>query len=179
MDNLHIIENENNLVKERYTIDPITGLKEGKYESWYLNGNKNIKCWYKQGLLHDKYKSWYYDGQPITVCNYLNGELYGKDECWGPDGSKLSESFCVGSKLKCIMYIKGFKQSEYNYINGKMNGVCKHWHKNGKLQSLCNYNDDILNGIYQRWDINGVKVEESFYKNGTRIDIPNTNKKFE
>ena len=65
-------------------------------------------------------------------------------------------------------YDNGSLFSEYNYINGRLNGFFKEYYENGQLLSEGNYKDDELEGILKYYYENGQLEREENYKNGNR-----------
>ena len=45
--------------------------------------------------------------------------------------------------------------SEFNYKDGKEDGLCKEWFKNGQLMTEVSYKDGEINGVLKRWLENG------------------------
>ena len=60
------------------------------------------------------------------------------------------------------------KTIESNYKDGKKNGVCTSWHRNGVVQSIENYKDGIVHGSSTQWNVLGIKLFEGNYSNGTQ-----------
>ncbi|MEG9320917.1 toxin-antitoxin system YwqK family antitoxin [Fusobacterium varium] len=61
-------------------------------------------------------------------------------------------------------YDNGSLFSEYNYINGRLNGFFKEYYENGQLLSEGNYKDDELEGILRYYYENGQLLSEGNYK---------------
>ena len=57
--------------------------------------------------------------------------------------AKISKEFSEDGTLKF----------EYNYQNGKKNGITKEYYKNGKIKVKWNFKDDILNGISTKYHL--------------------------
>ena len=58
------------------------------------------------------------------------------------------------------------KMSEISYKDGKIDGLCIQWYKNGKKELEENYKDGKLDGIGIRWYENGQIMQEINYKDG-------------
>ena len=63
-------------------------------------------------------------------------------------------------------YKSGEKSGEWNYKDGKQNGLVTQWYKSGKKSGEWNYKDGELDGLTTNWDEDGQKKVESTYKNG-------------
>ncbi len=76
---------------------------------------------------------------------------------------------------KCTDWLdKTRKQSEREYVNGKVNGTEILWYDNGKIFSQAQYKDGKYNGVLTQYYENGNKqFEHSYiadYMNGTAIE---------
>jgi antitoxin component YwqK of YwqJK toxin-antitoxin module len=65
----------------------------GLYESWYFNGQIEMRCSYQNGFIHGLYESWYPGGQIEMRCSYRNGLLHGLYESWRSGGSIRSRCY--------------------------------------------------------------------------------------
>ena len=63
-------------------------------------------------------------------------------------------------------YENGEKEFEGNYKNGKEYGIFTVWYENGEKKSERNWKDGKLDGIWTGWFNNGEKKFEYNYKNG-------------
>ncbi len=144
INNVNVIEDEVNI---------IDGKKEGNAKIYY-NNNKdiNVICNYVNNKLEGSYKKFYnfskednniYKLERVLVfeCNFINGQIEG-----------LCKDY----------YNDGTKKSEYNYINGKLEGpqiVYNNFNNNfnyNKLNNIvpsyvrCNYINGEKEGMYVR-----------------------------
>ena len=51
-------------------------------------------------------------------------------------------------------------KSEYNLLNGKLNGPVKYYHENGNLKKIVNFTNDEMNGKVVEYNENGIKDSE-------------------
>lgn len=58
----------------------------------------------------------------------------------------------------------GVLKSELRYKDGKLDGVCRWYYRNGKPEMEVTYSMDKLNGEATRWYENGNLEEKSYYK---------------
>ncbi len=58
------------------------------------------------------------------------------------------------------------KMTEYNYVNGKREGLYQSWYRDGQKMCECNYVNGIMEGLYQKWYENGQKMCECNFVNG-------------
>jgi hypothetical protein len=52
----------------------IKGKKNGKWESWWDNGEKKVECNFKDGKLHGVYREWHLNGKFYFESEYFNGK---------------------------------------------------------------------------------------------------------
>ena len=60
----------------------------------------------------------------------------------------------------------GNLESQFDVVNGKINGILKAYHQNGKLERESNMKDGIQDGLTKVFDSNGNLVAEGIYKDG-------------
>jgi antitoxin component YwqK of YwqJK toxin-antitoxin module len=125
-------------IKEIRQPDPIITVlhSNGKFkEIYYLKNDQ------KNGL----YESFYESGNPKIKCYYVDGILH-------------REHIEYYDKLDCI-------HKYLQYDNGKLHGVIKSYHPNGKPFVEQMYENNKKNGYYKDHDKNGILRTETFFKN--------------
>jgi len=60
----------------------------------------------------------------------------------------------------------GQKMGEGNYKDGKKDGLCTRWYKNGQKWTEATYKDGKVDGLYSEWYINGQKRMRETFKDG-------------
>ena len=124
------------------------GIKDGLYEKWYGNGQKEKECNYKDGKIEGISHVWYSsmclaeNGQKWSETNYKEGKKDGLCQSWHKNGQKMCE--CT-------------------YKDGELDGLWQSWYKNGQMYIKCYYKDGKLEGIYQKWNKNGEKIKLVIY----------------
>ena len=73
--------NKLKIIKE-LSFEEFSKLCSGVRETWYDNGQIQLRCNYKDGELNGLCESWYENGQPFESRNYKNGEREGICESW-------------------------------------------------------------------------------------------------
>ena len=53
-----------------------------------------------------------------------------------------------------------------NYIHGIQNGICIHWHENGRKKIDCFFKNGEINGKFTEWDSSGEIIQEYKYNRG-------------
>lgn len=76
---------KNGHLQESYTVDE-NGKKNGIYESFHPNGERNRLCCYVDDKLSGDLKEWHPNGQIALSCSYEQGELDGIYEAWDTTG---------------------------------------------------------------------------------------------
>ncbi len=85
--------------------------KIGEFTYWYENGEKYIRCNYKDGELNDRYCEWYENGVLKTEKSYQDGKLDGFVKVWTNEGIIKRN----------VHYKKGYKHGQFitYYSNGQ------------------------------------------------------------
>ncbi len=154
------------------------GKVDGKFLSWYRNGNKKEIFFYKNGLLHGKQTIW---GR--SIINYKNGLLDGKSTVWPPNGHRI-ESFYKNNILQKEIKYNGRKTKEISriryYKRGKLKKEVSYSGKN--IIEFKNYRNKKLHGKYL-YDSRKIKKSQysedeydgekkfikGYYKNGKKV----------
>lgn len=150
---------------ELYGLDTI---KNGLYERWHDNGQKEYDCMYVNGKRHGLYQSWHTNGQKRSEYIYVNGLYHGLCKTWYTNGQKYMEwMYTRGQRdgLQLMWFMTGQKLEESNYVNGKLNGLHQRWYPNGQMSIESRYVNDILNGLERSWYSDGQKKMECSYTN--------------
>jgi antitoxin component YwqK of YwqJK toxin-antitoxin module len=113
----------------------------GLYKEWYDNGQLEIECAYKNGILNGTYQLWYGNGQLEMECTYKDGKKDG---------------------LRRKLYENGQLKVECTYKDGKYDGLYKEWFPNGQLKVECTFKD----GLCKKWDTDDQLIQECTYKSG-------------
>jgi len=78
-------------------------------------------------------------------------------------------SIFTGRKKYINHWTEGGKQAEWHLKDGKRDGPCKWWHRNGEMWKKCTYRLELLNGRYTTWYRTRVKKESFKYDKGKLI----------
>ncbi|MDD2623076.1 MAG: hypothetical protein WC142_04950 [Bacteroidales bacterium] len=65
--------------------------RNGKWTSWFENGNKNSQGTYVDGKEHGKYTVWYPNGQIHYIGKYHHGQKSGKWKFYNEEGKLTKE----------------------------------------------------------------------------------------
>jgi antitoxin component YwqK of YwqJK toxin-antitoxin module len=115
------------------------------------------------------------EGKEVPSLQDRNGIKYevnsevgytGKYVKWHENGQKRFEWNYVDGKLEGLStywYENGQKRFEGNYVDGKEEGLVTGWDENGQKIREGNYVDGKLDGLSTVWDENGQKVYEGNY----------------
>jgi len=87
----------NDLIKsESYYKD---GKLNGKWTSWFENGQKQLEVNYKDGKLNGKWSSWFESGQIKSERNYKDSKRDGKSTSWNKNSQIKSEKIYKDDEL--------------------------------------------------------------------------------
>lgn len=97
-------------------------------------------------------------------------------EYYDNGNNKIEYNYSNGKKngVQKKWYSNGQLLIKYNYDNGKLDGLQKKWYENGQLQSESNYYRDVLNGVSKYWYSNGQLKFVKVYENGILIETLET-----
>ncbi len=108
----------------------------------------------------------------------LNGQYHGIQREWYWS-EMLSEDVKTDRLLEELVYVNGKMEgmqrtwhrngqleSEKVFKDGNYHGLHRDWHVNGQLKSECNYENGLYHGLYRAWRAGGELCEEGSYVNG-------------
>lgn len=139
-------------VKTRFQFE--NGKKEGMHKWFYKNGTPERVVTFKNDLMEGELLSWYPDGAMQSVQTFHEGKPVGEHRTYFP---KSSSSQKDEERLAHLLH--------YNE-EGKLHGVEKTFHKNGKVQSLLSYDNGLVHGTKQIFDPQETLIEEATYSQG-------------
>jgi len=167
----------------------------GYYQRFYSNGQAESEGWIQEG---DYQGEWVYhdeQGKLTSRSNYLNSDLNGYKQDFDADGHLLTEqkyykgvlqqmkqfdaggkvmaidSFPKGSGKFTLLFPKGQKMEQCDYVNGNFNGSYKTYYFDGSLQSVFFYKNGVLDSTYRSYYYGGAKHNEGQYKFGGKAGI--------
>ncbi|OHX66421.1 toxin-antitoxin system YwqK family antitoxin [Flammeovirga pacifica] len=119
----------------------IDGRIDGKFQSFYENGFKDVVCEYKNGKLEGKY---------IEYSEDSNGKIYGV--------KSLKNGLVEGKETYYYDYPKSIDY-QITYSKGKKNGDCKQWYPTGQLKLYRIYKNNKLM-YHSTYTEGGKKIRE-------------------
>ena len=130
----------------------------GEYTTYHnneqlLKGPILMKCNYINGLKCGECIRYFKNESIYNICNYVDDKLHGVKLCYNKH---------EGNEIKNNLKIK------YNYVNGIKCGEYFEYHENGSIRGICNYLDDKLNGLCKNYDQNGTIRLLYNYVNGLK-----------
>jgi antitoxin component YwqK of YwqJK toxin-antitoxin module len=121
-------------------------IKDGKWTTWFENGNIRSEEFYKNGVMVGEWRFLYENGLTESLINFETG--------------------------KAINYTKkGSVSSEGSIAPGMINiGEWTGYHENGTKNFTGSYNKDgQKDGVWIWWDEKGNVTEEQTFKNGVLV----------
>ena len=76
-------------LSEKTNVSSKFSIKNGKYEQWYLSGEKKMICYYNEDKLDGKFTTFYTNGQVKRHENWTNGK-WQEGECFDEKGNKTA-----------------------------------------------------------------------------------------
>lgn len=127
------------------------GKKNGRYVTYYSNGQLSREQEYKEGKEHGYLRTYNQDGTLKWDCNYEDGKMQGQQV-------QMYESNLYGYFVKTSNYERGTLVGDYSevYANGNIKDKGQ-YDKNGKKT-----------GVWISKNMDGSLTDESEYKNGER-----------
>jgi len=119
------------------------GAKDGLWNSWHENGEKQLELRYKKDVLHGKTSSWHPNGQKKSAGNIRDGEMDGPWEEWYENGWKERVQNCDFGKLVSATVWKpdGEKCPVSNVVNGK--GELIDYNEDGTIDKRHTFKDGV------------------------------------
>ncbi|MBN4067190.1 toxin-antitoxin system YwqK family antitoxin [Simkania negevensis] len=155
----------------QYTMDK----QDGKWASYYLNGNIQSEGSFVQGV-QEGYAAEYYNAKKNGSAmakrkgSYKNGRPVGKWEMFFPAGT-LEQSLPFNDKgeihgvLK-TKYETDLLKQEFAFVEGKLHGVSKTYYPNEKRKSEMHYWGGHPDGSIEEYWESGKKKSNGFYRLG-------------
>lgn len=101
----------------------------------------------------------------------LNCNLFGQTRVFKSEIEKIDDIvFYSGQKFNGTVVDK-FRESlfsETDYINGKIDGTKKRYHRNGQLKDIAHFENGKRNGLTKYYGRDGFLMQEINYKNGKK-----------
>jgi|SaaInlV_120m_DNA_3_1039746.scaffolds.fasta_scaffold26527_2 antitoxin component YwqK of YwqJK toxin-antitoxin module len=60
------------------------------------------------------------------------------------------------------VYPNGQLHSEFNFKNGKADGLAKYWYENGQLAELYTFKNGVRDGLFQIWTEDGIMLRDGY-----------------
>jgi antitoxin component YwqK of YwqJK toxin-antitoxin module len=150
----------------RYNTD---SLKQGKWVSFYPNGNIQSEAYYMAGIKSGYFKEYSQDGNLLSVVKYINGELQKDAE----EVAKLD--------IKTEYYPNGAFKRVGSYKNNISEGITREYSLDGKIDSAKVYKNGVIvgkgivdeqglkQGIWTEYYDAGELKDHGKYVNGLKI----------
>lgn len=145
----------------------------GKWSSWYANGNKKESGLYEEGEKKSPWTSWFPNGQKKCEINYQNNKKHGTYTEWNIEGKLIKEIGYVNGEpiSEYLVSYQGEGYTEINKHNGKLSGSYMSWYSNGRKKEEGYYKEGKKNGNWDGWYLNGEKKYSAKFINGGATGI--------
>jgi len=129
-------------------------IPNGKWQSWYANGQLKNEGTIINNHLAGTWKSWYENGQPMNEQSFLYNEALMGPPVHQHSPAKKVESLMEDFELERIL-----------------EGVSTSWYKNGNKESVVTYHNDSLAGPCSWFRENGTPSSKETYVNGKVTEL--------
>lgn len=147
--------------------------QRAKVENWYDEDKRSPRAVYhvledKPQVLDGKYTSFYRNGNVKKEGRYKQNKPVGKWTYYDAEGniSAVGELSDTVNDWK-YFYPNGQLKTEGKVINGEKQGIWRSYHENGELKSKGTYHNGLKNGKWEYFYESGVQRAEAVYDNGT------------
>ncbi len=152
-----------------------SGKIEGKIESWYLGGVKQVEGEILQAQKSGIWTAWYENGNKLRQGGYVVGKEEGEFTWWTEKGTLNKKGIYhagIADGIWVWFYENGKKKQE-GILKGEINeGIWKEWHENGNQKMTGGFINGLQEGEWTWWDENGNVTTKKKYKAGQLMNGP-------
>ena len=76
---------------KRFETETTRGRREGRWTTWFDNGNKRSEGGYLDGEMHGPFTLWYETGNKREEGQYVRGRAHGRWVKWDEQGHRIKE----------------------------------------------------------------------------------------
>ena len=150
------------------------GERDGLTEQFYNDtGKLRVSANYKNGVLDGKFKTYYPNGNLQGEVTYKNGEMNGEYREYNENKNiRLSGSYknnLQDGEWKSYLE-DGTLETIVNYKDGELNGLKEDYYKNGNVWIRQEFKNNDLDGVYEVYYENGNLQLKAKIKNGQTIE---------
>ena len=111
------------------------GIKHGKEEEWFKDGNKSSLANWQNGIRHGEQTEWYENGKKSFQGNMAEGKWIGECRGWYPDGQEAFRiSFLDGKGRGNPIEIRWNNDNLIRtFPDVKVDGEWIEWHPSGRI----------------------------------------------
>lgn len=163
---------ENEIVSQCGTY--IDSKKEGKWLTYYENGNLKSSITYLKNKQNGYAIIYYEDGTVAEEGIWKENRWTGEYKYFYPNGNPAyiwnfdDEGSRTGSQK--YYYENGNLKIDGNWISGKEHGTISEYYNNGNIKLVADWNDGNINGLSRGYYLTGELKYEKYYLNGVLDD---------
>ena len=148
-DSLERVErrNDDGVLVERYSRDPVDSTRSGPYEAYGDDGELIEEATYVADRLHGERTLYHPNGAVQYVETYRDGQYHGPYLSYYPDGTL---------------------QLEGQYVDNVASGVWTGYYPSGERKEAVTFADNEENGPFTEWYSNGAIKAEGTYAGGDK-----------
>jgi len=148
------------------------GKKEGEYNRFYFNGNREYQAFYKNDVLNGIERTWNKEGQLISETYYKDGKKNGAYSSWYENGVMMAKGAFKNDLEEGKWQIfdeRGLLMGEATFTGGS--GIQMAYDKNGVLERKTTFQKGLKNGEEIYYAPSGEVVKSILYKDDLIMEI--------
>lgn len=104
----------------------VNGLRDGRWETWYANGQRQATGTYVAGRRTGRHDGWWPNGQPKSCSDFANDVYDGEVRDWDQEGHLVRRAHYVAGQeqgLQQLWRADGTVFASYTVTNGRIYGL--------------------------------------------------------
>ncbi|SHE76093.1 Antitoxin component YwqK of the YwqJK toxin-antitoxin module [Mariniphaga anaerophila] len=146
------------------------GLRQGKWEKFYSNGQKMYEGQFLNGKPVGEWTRFHEGGQVKAKMNYVENSDSANTQLFDVWGKKVAEGVYLNEKRegRWIYYADGVKVAEEEFAHGVKHGGSKTYYPSGELLEESEWQNGVQQGNYSVFFKNGRPYMQCKFQNGKR-----------
>jgi len=145
------------------------GLKQGKWEKIYPNGNTAYRAFFVNDKPVGEFLRFHENGKQMVIINYDERGNHGQGTLFDENGQKIAEGNYISTNKDGQWFFfnsKGNLFSKEFFENNKRQGKAEFFYPNGNISIISFWKDDLKNGEEVHFYPNGATRLKINYKEG-------------
>jgi len=170
---LYAVYPDTSPILQVYFTDAALTVKDGPFTLYYPKRLVAQKGSFANNLPNGRWQSWYSNGQPKNEGTIINNHFSGVWKSWYESGQiKSEQSYMYIDSATGPAQHQRFPSYKVQAVledfapEGVREGVSTIWYENGNKESVSNYHNDSLTGLCTWYRLNGNPSSKETYVNG-------------